>query len=66
MENNQNDFEKDLKHEKLKLHYKYLIVIAIIILFAGIVLATSNQNEFVSQVSFGSTISSIILSVIAI
>lgn len=66
MENNQNEFEKDLKHEKLKLHYKYLIVIAIIILFAGIVLATSNQNEFVSQVSFGSTISSIILSVIAI
>lgn len=66
MDNNQNKLNKDLKHEKLKLHYKYLIVIAIILLFGGIVLATSNQNEFVAQVSFGSTMSSIILSVIAI
>jgi len=48
------------------LHYKYSIVIAIILLFGGIVLATSNQDEFVVQVSFGSTMSSIILSIIAI
>lgn len=66
MENNQNELEKILKHEKLKLHYKYLIVIAIILLFGSIVLATSTQNEFVAQVSFGSTMSSIILSIIAI
>ena len=37
-----------------------------ILLFGGIVLATSNQDEFVNQVSFASTITSIILSVIAI
>lgn len=45
---------------------EYIIVIAVTLLFGGIVLATSNQNKFVSQISFGSTMTSIILSVIAI
>lgn len=55
-----------MKYENLKLHYKYLIVISAILLFGGIVLAASNQTEFAAQVSFASTITSIILSVIAI
>ncbi len=54
------------KHEILKLHYKYLIVISAILLFGGIVLASADQTEFAAQVSFASTITSIILSVIAI
>lgn len=62
-----NNKEVDIvQHEKLKLHIKYIIVIAVALLFGGIVLATSNQNKFVSQISFGSTMTSIILSVIAI
>lgn len=62
-----NNKEVDIvQHEKLKLHIKYIIVIAVVLLFGGIVLATSNQNKFVSQISFGSTMTSIILSVIAI
>ncbi len=64
MENNQN--KDNLKYELLKLHYKYLIAIAAILFFGSIVLATFNQNNFVSQVSFAGTITSIILSVIAI
>ena len=62
-----NNKEVDIvQHEKLKLHIKYIIVIAVVLLFGGVVLATSNQNKFVSQISFGSTMTSIILSVIAI
>lgn len=62
-----NNKEVDIvQYEKLKLHIKYIIIIAVILFFGGIVLATSNQNEFVSQISFGSTMTSIILSVIAI
>lgn len=64
MENNKNI--DPIQHEKLKLHIKYIVAIALILLFGGIVLATSNQNEFVNQISFASTITSIILSVIAI
>lgn len=64
MDNNQN--AKIVQYEKLKLHIKYIIAISLILFFGSIVLATSNQNEFVSQVSFAGTITSIILSVIAI
>lgn len=62
----QNQTIDSIKHEKLKLHYKYLIVIAAILLFGGIILASADQTEFAAQVSFASTITSIILSVIAI
>ncbi|MCR2050834.1 hypothetical protein NSB25_26750 [Acetatifactor muris] len=55
-----------LQHEKLKLHYRYLVIIALILLLGSVVLAAYNQNAFVSQVSFAGTITSIILSVIAI
>lgn len=62
-----NNKEVDIvQHEKLRLHIRYIIGISVFLLFGGIVLATSNQNEFVSQISFGSTMTSIILSVIAI
>lgn len=64
MENNQND--KNLKHEKLKLHFKYIIVICSIICIGTIIIAAYNEDVFVSQVSFAGTITSIILSVIAI
>lgn len=63
----ENDKKPDIvQYEKSKLHLKYIIVIATILFFGSIVLATANQNEFVAQVSFGSTITSIILSVVAI
>lgn len=64
MENNKND--NNIKFEKLTLHYKYLIVIVSILLSGMIILTTYNQTEFVAQVSFASTITSIILSVVAI
>lgn len=64
MENNET--VKLIKHEKLKLHLKYIIAFATIFCFGSIVLALYNQEAFVGQVSFGCTITSIVLSVIAI
>ena len=64
MENNQNEI--NLKHEKLKLHYRYIIVICFIICIGTIIIAAHSQEAFVSQVSFAGTITSIVLSVIAI
>lgn len=64
MENKQN--EKNLQHEKLKLHFIYVIIICFIICIGTIVIATYNQDAFVSQISFAGTITSIVLSVIAI
>lgn len=64
MDNNQN--EKNLQNEKLKLHFTYIIVICFIICIGTIIIAAYNQEAFVSQISFAGTITSIILSVIAI
>ena len=64
MENNQN--EKNLQNEKLKLHFTYIIIICFIICIVTIIIAAYNQESFVSQVSFSGTITSIVLSVIAI
>lgn len=64
MENIQN--EKNLQHEKLRLHIKYIIVICSIICIGTIIITSYNQDAFVSQVSFAGTITSIVLSVIAI
>ncbi|WP_143314969.1 hypothetical protein [Clostridium sp. HBUAS56017] len=55
-----------IKHEKLKLHVKYIIIIAITIISIIIVIAGYCNNKFVEQVSFAGTVASIILSVIAI
>ncbi|SHH56813.1 hypothetical protein [Clostridium intestinale] len=60
------DKNYNFKYEKLKIHFNYLLAISLI-LIALIIIASSYWNEaFVGQVSFAGTISSIILSVIAI
>lgn len=64
MDNNHN--EKNMKHNNLKLHFIYVVVICFIICIGTIIIAAYNQEAFVSQVSFAGTITSIILSVIAI
>lgn len=55
-----------IQNEKNKLHIKYLIAIASVISLGSIVLSLCNKDTFVAQVSFASTITSIVLSVIAI
>ncbi len=64
MENNQN--EKNLQQEKLKLHFTYIVVICFIICIGTVILAAHNQETFVSQISFAGTITSIVLSILAI
>ena len=64
MENNQN--EKNVRHDNLKLHFIYVVTICFIICIGTIIIAAYNQEAFVSQVSFAGTITSIVLSVIAI
>lgn len=64
MDNNKN---VDItKHEKNKLHMKYIIAISAIISLGSIVLSLYSQDAFVAQISFAATITSIVLSVIAI
>lgn len=60
------DKQCDIKYEKLKLHIKYISGISIAICALVITISTFYTKEFVEQVSFAGTISSIILSVIAI
>jgi hypothetical protein len=52
--------------EKNKLHIRYIGIIALIITLGSVVLAGFNDQAFVGQFSFASTITSIILSVVAI
>lgn len=61
-----HEYNERLKVEKQKLHVKYIAGICITI--AAVVLAyrTSDVQTFVDQLSFASTIASIILSVLAI
>lgn len=61
MEKNQ-----DLQYQKNKLHIKYIISIALLFVVASIILSGHDKAEFVSEVSFASTITSIVLSVLAI
>ncbi len=53
-------------HEKLKLHVNYIIGISIAITALVIIASSYGNVAFVGQVSFAGTVSSIILSVIAI
>lgn len=55
-----------VKNEKLKLHIKYLLIIAVILATIGISLALGENSEALGQISMASTVSSIILSAIAI
>ena len=63
-----DDRVRDLKVKcvKMKLHSMYLAVIATIICVWLFSIKTYGNNEFVGQVSFAGTITSIILSVLAI
>lgn len=63
---NSDCYQNELKYEKNKLHVRYLLIIAGIILCLGIVIAVGNDTGFSAQISMASTISSIILSVVAI
>jgi len=68
MKNNSDKNKKAdiMKYEKNKLHTKYIVALSILVSFGSIVLSTYNQEAFVSQFSFAGTITSIILSIIAI
>lgn len=68
MENKLNDKQKNykIKCEKQKIHTTYIVVISVILLVMGFVSASASETKFVSEFSFASTITSIILSVIAI
>ncbi|MDF2487305.1 MAG: hypothetical protein K0R46_3473 [Herbinix sp.] len=59
-------YKDKLKYEKRKLHHKYTIGILIVIIILLIVQTTFSFPGFVSKMNFTSTITSIILSVIAI
>lgn len=60
------DLSEKIKNEKNWLHVKYISGISIAVSAATIVAACYTNTKFVDQVSFASSISSIILSVIAI
>lgn len=61
-----NEYEIKIRCIKIKLHSMYLAVIAIMICVWLFSVITYENNEFVGQVSFAGTITSIILSVLAI
>lgn len=54
------------KYEKVKLHIIYLTIIAVILVVIGISIALGGNGEALGQISMASTVSSIILSAIAI
>lgn len=54
------------KYEKIRLHIIYLIIIAVILAVIGISIALGGKSEALGQISMASTVSSIILSSIAI
>lgn len=69
MSNNDYDYHEyneRLKVEKQKLHVKYIAGICIGIITVVLAYRTSDVETFVNQLSFASTIASIILSVLAI
>lgn len=65
-ENEFHEYTEKLKCEKKTLHCKYISCISIGICIWMIVSRVYDQEDFVSQLEFASTVASIILSVIAI
>lgn len=66
-ENSKRQYSKnELTYEKMKLHVKYLFIISGIIFVIGISVGLGDNNNFSAEISMASTISSIILSAIAI
>lgn len=63
---NNDCYISELKYEKSKLHIRYLLAIAIGLILLSVLIVTKGGVEFANQLSMGSTISSIILSAIAI
>ncbi|MCI8798062.1 MAG: hypothetical protein HFG89_14710 [Dorea sp.] len=61
-----NEYELRLKCMKTKLHSRYIVCIAIGIVVWSLATGEANSSEFSDWISFASTITSIILSVIAI
>lgn len=61
-----NEYEIRLKCMKTKLHCRYMVCIAIGIVVWLLATGEANSSEFSNWISFASTITSIILSVIAI
>lgn len=61
-----HEYNERLKVEKQKLHVKYIAGICITIATVVLAYRTSDVQTFVDQLSFSSTIASIILSVLAI
>lgn len=61
-----NQYELMLKTEKGKLHSRYIAIICISICVWLIASGSAKDDSFISQLSFASTVTSIILSVIAI
>lgn len=55
-----------VKYEKGKIHVIYLLIIAVILAIIGISLALGGNDDALAQISMASTVSSIILSSIAI
>ena len=60
------EFEMRLEISKIKLHIKYICFIAVAIVTWLIATGTATDKEFTNLVSFAGTITSIILSVLAI
>lgn len=63
---NYEEYEVKIKCVKSKLHSKYLLIIATMICIWLFAVTTHGDSDFVAQISFASTITSIILSVLAI
>lgn len=59
-------YDDKVTYEKGKLHIRYLFIIAVILAVIGISIALGGNSEALGQISMASTVSSIILSSIAI
>lgn len=66
MFNNKSKQTDNLKYQKIVLHIKYIVCICIAICAISIVAACSDQDVFIGQLSMASTLTSIVLSVVAI
>lgn len=62
----ENNCPNEVQCEKNKLHIKYITGFASVLTLGSVVLAGYNNVAFVSQFSFASTVTSIVLSVVAI
>lgn len=63
---NSDCYQQELKFEKGKLHVIYLLIIAVLLVIIAISIHFGSDSDFMGQISMASTISSIILSAIAI